>query len=96
MEWVRIRAENYPADNIQDLFEDIFTAARAPRDAALFLRHNPAGGADYFVSPGATGIFRPVIEQFGGQPCPVPAAEGTLFLVGHADARNMLTAASRG
>lgn len=96
MSWIQIRADNYPVDSIQGAFETAFIAAGCPPEAALFLRPLPEGGADYFVSPAATGFFAAVIRANNGQPCPPPSPNGILFLVGHDDARTMLSAAKRG
>lgn len=95
MDWYRIRVANYSADGVQDAFEAAFMAAGAPKDAALFLRLQPEG-ADYYVSPGAMSFFQSTVTVLGGQPCPPPTTEGTTFLVGHDEARTMLSAANRG
>lgn len=69
---------------VQDSFEEVFIAAGAPEDAAMYF-HSPSPGlaVTLYLSPGAVRIFDG--KKWGAQPCAKPTSAG--LLVGHDSAR---------
>jgi hypothetical protein len=91
MDWYRLDVGNYPADKVQDLFEGVFVLARAPKNAALFIKAAPSDhDAEYYLSPDAARLCGPLLKAFNGRPSHRPPLAGTTLLVGHADALNLL------
>jgi hypothetical protein len=76
--------------SIQDAFEVLFMANRAPRDAAMFAASTP-GNPNYevYFSPVAASLASVLLASYGGQACMPPTVPLSL-LVGHADAKEHL------
>ena len=89
MGWYRI-AGSHPFDQLQDVFDTAWTLAGTPKSAALFLREPEKSEPEYYLSPGAGPFFGGVIKMREGQLCSAPPRSGTILLVGHTEAFDML------
>lgn len=88
MSWFRIQLTNDQVVagehmKIQDEFSAAWTAALAPKRAAMFGADHPA--EDYFLyfSPEAASLAAALIQSRGGTSCQPPPQAGTSLLVGH-------------
>ena len=81
---------------LQKLFEELFTANRAPEEAALFTDHDDSlRNYFYYFTPAAADIARTVVRTFDGVECPAPRLHDKMaLLVGHSGARESLLRAS--
>jgi hypothetical protein len=76
--------------SLQDAFEVVFIANRAPEEAAMFTRRSDdLENVFYYFTPGATTIAKGIIQSFGGVECPAPKYDNYIvLLVGHAGAHD--------
>ncbi len=88
MTWYRIQLTNDEVVagehmKIQDAFSALWTAALAPKGAAMFGAGHPA--EDYFLyfSPDAASLAAALIHSRDGTSCQPPSRAGTSLLVGH-------------
>lgn len=74
------------ARSLRRLFEQVFIAKHAPRDAAMFT--NCDDNVEiycYYFSPGAVAIAKRLIENHDGVTCLPPKRNEVALVVGHAD-----------
>lgn len=76
--------------NIQDAFTALFTAALAPKEAALFSAGHAAEDYALYFSPGSFHFAKALILSKGGASCDAPPKDGTSLVVGHGGARDAL------
>lgn len=75
---------------MQEAFEALFMANRAPADAAMFGASTPGNpNVDFYFSPGGAALASSLIASYGGTSCSRPTVPVSL-LVGHADASERL------
>lgn len=79
---------------LQNLYEEVFLATKAPRDAAVFENSPTYDECVYYFSPGAVAIFDSILRAYEAVPCAAPPRAETSLIVGHSDAWDMLAAAS--
>ncbi len=98
MTWSKITLPNAQdvhirAYRLQSQFEGIFLTALGPKEAAMFQDHDMEHGCNFYFSPKATEIFSQFLRGIGLSltPCAAPAKDSVSLLVGHADAREMLS-----
>jgi hypothetical protein len=77
---------------LQQMFEKLFIAHQAPREAALFTDHDDTfENHFYYFTPVGADIAKIVVNAFDGTVCPAPRRHDRMtLLVGHADARKDL------
>ncbi|MGA9472150.1 MAG: hypothetical protein WBV36_06785 [Terriglobales bacterium] len=84
------------ANSLQLAFEKIWMSEGAPRNAALFASHGSSHEDEFiYFSPAAVAIAKSVVDEFNGVSCSPPAHDGTILLIGHADAREFLLPVSQ-
>ena len=77
---------------LQDTFENLFSAAGAPRNAAMFANRDMARGDWFFFSPGAMNIASALVLSHGAVECPSPRRSAVSLLVGHPGCADVLLA----
>jgi hypothetical protein len=96
-QWMVVRLSESDINNLrtfrlQGQFEALYTAALAPKDAALFGSKKPAKDNHlFYFSQKAAEIFATLLPQYHATPCSAPLRESVSLLIGHADAIDLLT-----
>ena len=99
MEWIKISVTVedvvcWKHAEIQNQFEKLFLALGAPKEMALWCVSPRDGGVDLYMSPGSAKYAGLLASIYGGSPAEAPTGPRLSFLVGHDDARKMLSKAS--
>ena len=70
---------------IQEMFENLFMSAIAPKDAAMFGGTKTPSQNLYYFSPGCSAIADPLLISYSATLCQKPDKDQVALLVGHAD-----------
>ena len=73
------------AINLQEEFTKVFDRSGAPTKAGMFNSLDVKTN-EYFFSPGAVEIAKPLIERFGGRSCDAPKKSTLASIVTNCDA----------
>ena len=96
MPWMRLQmsptesAGHY--EDLQEAFFAVFTAAGAPKDAAMFVDNAAIREGAFYFSPAAAKLFEVTLEAREAKPCATPSRKSVSLLVGHGDPIEMLDA----
>jgi hypothetical protein len=66
--------------NFQDTFWMVWNAAGAPPEAIMY-RTESSINSQYFFTPAAVSIARPLLLKFGGKDCPEPNIGELIIMV---------------
>jgi hypothetical protein len=76
---------------MQNSFQGIFMSKGGlPEDAAMFTYTETRFPTDYFFSPSAVSIARPLILHYSGEPCAVPNGDELSLVVGTAQSIELI------
>ncbi len=70
------------AKSRKEAFSAAFTAARGPREMALFQVRHPDGGLDLYFTPACAEHAMELLEKWEATPCERPSPRNLEFLVG--------------
>ena len=68
---------------IRNLYETIWLANGAPKEAPLFVLKPLIGSQSIFFSPGAVKIGKILIKKYEGTQCNKPYKQDVVLLIGH-------------
>ena len=63
-------------------FRQLYAAAHAPADAALFSNEIASEGIEYFLSPAASSLAGDLLQSFTSVPCDPPDADSVRLALG--------------
>ena len=77
-----VRGEGF---KIQAMFEKLFKAANAPKEAAMFGSKDGHSKIQFYFSPSCSTIAKPLLRAYSAIPCQKPNKDQIVLLVGHAN-----------
>ncbi len=96
MTWMRLEMSSTESEghyeDLQEAFFAVFTAAGAPKDAAMFVNNAAIREGAFYFSPAAAKLFEVTLEAREAKPCATPSRKSVSLLVGHGDPIEMLDA----